>query len=363
MSEPVTGPLMGPISAIQQPTDADRRAAAAWFVRLDQLGAHASERAAFAEWCVADPNHQVAFDEVSRLWGQLAAPAAVLAAAEAPRYAALIAKGRPSSVPRASWWLRPGYGLAAAMAAVLVTLACWLALPSLGGVAQNMMADASTGPGERRAIALPDGSIVELAGNSAIDISFDATQRQVMLRRGEAFFEVRPGLATPFLVDAGAGWARVVGTSFDVRRDDARVTVTVATGRVAVGTTGRDTRDDTGDDTGGDTWATLTVGTQASVETGPNGDTVLSAVMPADLDRTLAWRQDRLIFKRETLAAVVEELAHYADARIVIWRPELRDVRISGTFPTTDTSGTLDAIVDTLALQRLDVTPWLTILY
>jgi transmembrane sensor len=287
---------------------------------------------------------------VSKLWGALAAPAAMLAAAEAPHYAALLAKARRSSTPRVSWWLRPGYGLAAAMAAILVTLACWLAMPTLSGLAQNMRADASTGLGERQEIALPDGSTVELASNSAIALTFNNAQRRVTLLRGESIFDVRPGLATPFLVDAGAGWARVVGTSFDVRRDDARITVAVSTGRVVVGAAG------------GDADATLTGGTQASIEAGPTGNTV-SAVTTADLDRALAWRQDRLTFKRETLAAVVDELAHYANARIVIWRPELRDMRISGTFPTTDTSGTLDAIADTLALQRLDVTPWLTILY
>jgi ferric-dicitrate binding protein FerR (iron transport regulator) len=84
-------------------------------------------------------------------------------------------------------------------------------------------------------IVLPDGSSVVLNENSQISYtkSFNRKSREIMLR-GEAYFDVEPDKAKPFVIYAGQARIRVVGTSFnvDVSGDNQQVEVYVASGVV-----------------------------------------------------------------------------------------------------------------------------------
>jgi transmembrane sensor len=93
-------------------------------------------------------------------------------------------------------------------------------------------------------ISLPDGSSVVLQKGSRIrywSLPMDSV-RQVTLV-GEAYFEVAKDARHPFIVRVNQLVTKVLGTSFNVRAyaDDARVTVTVRSGRVAVYTSNSDT--------------------------------------------------------------------------------------------------------------------------
>jgi transmembrane sensor len=84
-------------------------------------------------------------------------------------------------------------------------------------------------------IVLPDGSSVVLNENSQISYSkgFNRKTREILLR-GEAYFEVEPDKAKPFVIYTGQARIRVVGTSFNVNAsgDSQQVEVYVATGVV-----------------------------------------------------------------------------------------------------------------------------------
>src|SRR3546814_14675503 len=58
----------------------------------------------------------------------------------------------------------------------------------------------STDHGEVRRIALEDGSVVMLNGNSAVQVRYQDDMRRVILRRGEASFEVAHNVQRPFVV-------------------------------------------------------------------------------------------------------------------------------------------------------------------
>lgn len=92
-----------------------------------------------------------------------------------------------------------------------------------------------------RLISLPDGSSVVLQSGGRIRYRtlFVDSIRQVSLT-GEGYFEVAKDAQHPFIVRANELVTKVLGTSFNVRAyaDDAQVTVTVRSGRVAVFTTG-----------------------------------------------------------------------------------------------------------------------------
>ena len=145
--------------------------AAQWFLRLQAADADEQAHQACARWRSAHAEHE-------RAW-QLAA-----------RFSTQI-QSIPASVGRATLQ-RPAV-LDRRMA--LKALTSLVILGSLGltlsrsATLDSLMADASTGVGERRRITLPDGSELHLNTDSAVDIRFSAEARRLHLRRGEVFIK------------------------------------------------------------------------------------------------------------------------------------------------------------------------------
>lgn len=82
---------------------------------------------------------------------------------------------------------------------------------------------------------LPDGTKVFLNYNSTLTFpeGLAGNTRAVSLE-GEAFFDVTPNAAHPFVIDANGTEIRVVGTSFNVKAYDEAVRVDVKSGKVEV---------------------------------------------------------------------------------------------------------------------------------
>jgi transmembrane sensor len=85
---------------------------------------------------------------------------------------------------------------------------------------------------------LPDGSTVELAGNSRISYAnnFDSIDTRDVYLSGEAFFTVTKNPGRPFRVFANEIVTKVLGTSFRIRsfEKDTVIQVAVRTGKVSV---------------------------------------------------------------------------------------------------------------------------------
>src|SRR5690606_28423958 len=79
-----------------------------------------------------------------------------------------------------------------------------------------------------------DGSTVLLDTNSVITVEYRRKQRDVTLRQGQAQFSVASQPSRPFIVHAGRGSVRAVGTEFQVRKIRDTVQVTLLEGIVAV---------------------------------------------------------------------------------------------------------------------------------
>lgn len=82
---------------------------------------------------------------------------------------------------------------------------------------------------------LPDHSVVTL--NKKSSLSYPATfkegTREVTLK-GEAFFEITPNKAQPFIIHTGGIQVKVVGTSFNIKNTDTSIEVIVQSGIVQV---------------------------------------------------------------------------------------------------------------------------------
>jgi ferric-dicitrate binding protein FerR (iron transport regulator) len=139
--------------------------------------------------------------------------------------------------------LHPGiWSTAAALIVGLVVLVVGWNLTGhhIGQRAAPAMLTYTTGNGERANITLPDGGTVALNVASRLDVPLDyLTGHHTVRLVGEGLFTVARGAGTPLTVVAGTTTARVLGTSFVVRRypTDTAVLVAVRDGKVAVDST------------------------------------------------------------------------------------------------------------------------------
>ncbi|MHA6194838.1 FecR family protein [Pseudomonas wadenswilerensis] len=167
--------------------------------------------------------------------------------------------------------------------------------------------------GQRQAVQLADGSTVLLDGASELEVSWHLRSRQTRLAQGQALFEVAPMLYRPFLVDAGQASVRVVGTRFNVDRQQDAVRVSVAEGRVAV--------------RAGAASSLLEPGQQIRVQGGHLGP--LAKVDGAEVG---AWKDGQLLFERTPLREVLAVIQRYHDKPLRLADPALGSLPVSGVF-------------------------------
>ena len=307
------------------PEDAQRQARQ-WLLRLNDAGGDVW-LAAFQAWLAADPQHARAYAAVDALWQASALPAQRLAGEEGDALGAyLTAMDHPAPRRAQSNHRRWAYPLASAACLLLMLWAggWW----SPGHWLTDLSADYVSAPGEVREITLGDGSRLTLDADSAVAVSLDGEQRRVDLLRGAASFAVKH-LPKPFVVRAGEGEARVLGTEFEVRRQGEQTRVTVAEGRVSV----------RGSHAAGMPEVVLGAGERVGID-----GTRLGDAQPADAQAALAWRQGWLTFYRAPLGEVLERLGTYYPGRIVLLDSELAQRRVSGSFRSADPQAALDSL-------------------
>ncbi len=233
--------------------------------------------------------------------------------------------------PRRSRGPRRRLASAAAAASVAVAaglLSWWLAAPRY-----------ATGVGEQKLIALTDGSTVQLNTATAIGVDLQQTARQVTLRWGEAFFNIAPDPQRPFVVKAGAGEIRVVGTKFNVRVAGATAVVTVVEGHVKVsGSRGRPASGAAMDLLAGEAVA-------VAPERAPARQ---PAVDPA---KSTSWREGKIQFERDPLSAVIAEVNRYSEAQFAIDDPAVRALTLTGVFRTGDVDAVAFALRESYGLK------------
>ena len=309
--------------------------ASAWFIEFRAGDVNGEARLRFIDWLRRSPEHIQAYLEVSGVWGELPTSdpdgkidiRSLIARARSEidvielsnpgtRSARTLPPERPRLNPR-TWSQKQRRTALATAALALLTL---VAVRFWGG---GGLADAySTGIGEQRTIALPDGSTVELNARSSLRVHLTDRQRDVALLEGQALFRVAKDAQRPFVVRAGDAQVRAVGTEFDVYRKESETVVTVVEGRV-------ETYDDSGH--GGEGAIVLSAGERLAVV--PHTVTKPTRADPAV---ATAWLQKRLIFEETPLNEVAEEFNRYNRRPLSIEDRELKMLKISGVYSSTD---------------------------
>jgi transmembrane sensor len=292
----------------RSPTDIET--AIEWLVRLQGDSVTEDDWRAFDAWLTVSPGNAEAYDAVL-LFDQRLQLDAWLAEGE-PLTAAMAAPAAPVRSARRVWMWSAG----AAIAATFLAGAVLLPASGLMGGRETIY---TTGVGERRTIALEDGSRIELNAASRLTVRFDRNARRVWLDDAQAFFDVAEDPARPFLIEAGDTRVRVVGTQFDVRRRDGAVAVAVQKGLVEVRS-------------GVEKQATpirLAVGQRLSHREGRDEG---AQVDPVAVDEVTGWRQGRLIYRDRPLSEIVADLNRLFPKPVKLADARVADLRLSGVL-------------------------------
>lgn len=324
-----------------EPEDRASLEAARWLVALEDAPDDAELRAQIDAWRVADPQNEAAWLDTRAVYGLMADTTPQHRPLWDDRVAPSIRRTASSSSWPASRWRRAAAGVALALAA-------WVLIVVGPGLLVRFQADQTTSTAEVRSIGLDDGSVVRLAPDSAVDIVYEAGRRRVRLLQGEAFFEVRPDSARPFVVEARGVQTTVLGTSFNVRASGDGAEVAVRSGLVRV------------DAAAAQPPVTLRLEPGEWAQVARSG-VVARGRVPSD--EVAPWLGGQIVARDRPLADVVDDLRRYFAGSIVLVDADLAARRVTGVYNLADPVGALRAIVGAHGGLVRQVSPWLLLAF
>jgi transmembrane sensor len=298
--------------------------ASVWVARINGANSEPAKRG-LRRWLAESKTHRRAFDLASEVWDE----------AGSLRGCAVSHLIHSTSVARKSNFARAA--LAAAVTGVAIVAAA---------VMYSQRAGVSTGIGEQRLVTLEDGTKITLNTSTRLVVKYDRSARRVELERGEALFDVIKNPRRPFVVAVGSREVTALGTSFDVRRDGAQVSVTLLEGKVTVAPIAP-------------TAAASTTGPSDIEVLRPGQRLTFAAGRAPLLDRpkiqkVTDWQRGRVSLDNTLLADAVAEMNRYSAVQLRIERPEAAAVRVSGVFRAGDSMSFARAVSQTYGLQPVE---------
>lgn len=226
-------------------------------------------------------------------------------------------------------YLRIVYAAAAILILVLVSVTTILNIQregrqeiSIAAVEEQVIKD-----------TLIDGSELILNENSTVVLAknFNRKERKVELR-GEAFFKVKPDEEKTFIIEAGPGEVKVLGTSFQVKNfPETDLEVFVEEGTVELSLT----------DPGADGNSLILTKGERGLIKYPSGELVKAEMIQPD---DLFWANKKLIFDETRLSLVFELLRKHYDSEIVVENEGINSCLLSATFEDEEIDQILNVI-------------------
>lgn len=203
------------------------------------------------------------------------------------------------------------------------------------------MIDKYVPKGKQEKVMLPDGSIVQLNGDSRLTYpsKFTGTAREVQLT-GEAFFRVKHDTVHPFHVLSGNLVTTVLGTSFNVKSypNEKQTKVALVTGKVRL-------------DRVGDAVSKQVMGETlilAPAEMGVfNRHNLSLEKTPYDIDEATGWQHGIVVFKNADFNEIADRLDRMYDVRLIN-----QSSKTKFRFKATFTNASAEEIVKTICMSK-----------
>jgi len=302
-----------------------------WFVQLSSGSATQQDYQACQAWREAHPENEKAWKKIEQVTNQLKGFSTEIGVKGTLRRL----YDQPHSTGRRQ---------------LLKQLAVLMAVGSTSYLAykkqpwQLLVADYSTQTGERRELALSDGTRLFINTSTSIDVDFNATERTLTLHEGEVLIETGHEQGSPyrpFRVKTQHGAVTALGTRFSVRDHQDFSSVNVFEGAVKV-------------------LPKRSQGASITVQAGESVHFSISAIDQKALAdyAAVSWTQGFIIVDQLMLAEFVEELSRYRTG-LLQCDPRIAQLRISGSFPT-DTDAALNILAHKFPLQLQTFTRYWT---
>ena len=172
---------------------------------------------------------------------------------------------------------------------------------------------------------LPDSSSVTLAPGATLRLQRHKDDRLVRMT-GKIYFSVRHDDRSPFRIDAGSGFVKVLGTRFQVDYRDS-ISVSVVSGKVLFSAA-----------RSGEEGLILTKGQSAVLRQGSSAPARLTPKHP----NPAAWATGEFIYDNTPLPEVLSELSEYYGVTLVVSDADSR--LLSGEFSTASLPEILNLI-------------------
>ncbi|MEY8195168.1 MAG: FecR domain-containing protein [Cycloclasticus sp.] len=301
--------------------------AAEWFSVLQSDAVTEQERQDWQNWLSSDELHRDAWRKVENI---------------SHRFTDL-------PISTAQVVLDPANKSAISRRTVLKSLAfACISTGSLWQLARHQYWDAQyrTAYGEIRQINLDDGAKVWLNTNSAIDVVYTATSRQIILHSGEIHIETAVDIAPytgskkrSMLVETKFGRLRALGTKFNVRDNQEHIVLSVTEGAVEV---------------------VLKDQAQTKrVDTGQQVAFTLNSIQPVSQDRATkpVWTKGVILADNMRLDDFIDELNRYFRGHLS-YDSAAASMRLVGAYPVNDIDRVLVALEKSLPLTINRALPW-----
>ncbi|WP_346320915.1 FecR domain-containing protein [Chitinophaga sp. YIM B06452] len=184
-----------------------------------------------------------------------------------------------------------------------------------------------------RHITLPDGSLVILHAGSRLEypLAFNNNIRDVTLV-GEAYFDIRPDTAKPFVIHSGSLRTTVLGTAFNIRAYEGspEITVSVTRGKVKVET-----------EQEGKLLAVLTPDQQVVY----NNMGATAVRQPVTADSAIQWVRKDMVFENLSFAAVAQSISNRYHVNVRFEDEGLATCPIRASFNGTEPLETVLSVV------------------
>jgi transmembrane sensor len=274
-----------------------------------------ADEAELQAWLTAAAQHRVAYEKVTNLW--------VTAGGFDGR------TPRLSNAPLRSSRSRQLLAVCTALLVAALIVPLWdFSYDWWNGVPVRWVAER----GAPKPIVLEDGTRILLDADSELWLKLGARVRRGSLVRGEALFSVVHDASRPFQIEIGTGRITALGTRFDVERLQDSTRVSVFEGRVGVVTR-------TGE-------VLLSAGRRG----GFDGSGALLPVREVE-DSAALSPQGQRYFEGEPLADVIERLMRYHATTFVFANPQLKQLRLNGTFRMTNLQLFLRTLTTALPIE------------
>ena len=311
--------------------------ALAWYIRLADGQAQASDWAEFTKWLEKDPKHGQVYDDIELAIvdvvalhkGSMDAKNSAENSAENSTENIIHLDQKRRKAGRTSVWANT-VRLAGLAAVLIAALAVLFTINQPRAAHTQLYA---TNIGELKSIVLDDGTQINLNTNTRLSVTMDKKSRHVHLENGEAYFDIANDNSRPFVIKAMGTKITDIGTAFSVYIASDGLRVSVADGLVDMHTQAQTVR--------------LSKGQKGVQKKGQDSIDIASI----DIANISTWRDGVLVFEDAPLSVIVPELNRYFTMPISLQDGAVGAVTFSGVLNFSDQNKLLNSMQALMPLR------------